>query len=95
MLFRSHPDETHDGRAGSSDGFGYRIVYVAPARIHDAARAIRGRPCALPFVREPVTALEITDYCSRQIGPFKVPRIIEFRDSLPRNAMGKLQREKL
>ena len=28
-----HPDETHDGRAGTPDGFGYRIVYVAPARI--------------------------------------------------------------
>jgi AraC-like DNA-binding protein len=40
------------------DGFGYRIVYVAPARIHEAARAICGRPCALPFVREPVTANE-------------------------------------
>ena len=51
-----HPDETHDGRAGTPDGFGYRIVYVAPARIHEAARAICGRPCALPFVREPVTA---------------------------------------
>jgi AraC-like DNA-binding protein len=53
-----HPDETHDGRAGTPDGFGYRIVYVAPARIHEAARAIRGRPCALPFVREPVTTNE-------------------------------------
>jgi AraC-like DNA-binding protein len=50
-----HPDETHDGRAGSPDGFGYRILYVAPARIHEAARAICGRACALPFVREPVT----------------------------------------
>jgi AraC-like DNA-binding protein len=50
-----HPDETHDGRAGTADGFGYRIIYVAPARIHEAARAICGRPCALPFVREPVT----------------------------------------
>lgn len=49
-----HPDETHDGRAGTPEGFGYRIVYVAPARIHEAARAILGRPCALPFVREPV-----------------------------------------
>ncbi len=49
-----HPDETHDGRAGTPEGFGYRIVYVAPARIHEAARAIRGRPCPLPFVREPV-----------------------------------------
>jgi AraC-like DNA-binding protein len=51
-----HPDETHDGRAGTPEGFGYRIVYVAPARIQEAARAIRGRPCALPFVRKPVTA---------------------------------------
>ena len=49
-----HPDETHDGRAGTPEGFGYRIVYVAPARIHEAARAIRGRPSALPFVREAV-----------------------------------------
>ena len=49
-----HPDETHDGRAGTSEGFGYRIVYVAPARIAEAARAIRGRPCALPFAHEPV-----------------------------------------
>jgi AraC-like DNA-binding protein len=53
-----HPDETHDGRAGTPEGFGYRIVYVAPARIHEAIRAICGRPCALPFVREPVTANE-------------------------------------
>ena len=49
-----HPDEAHDGRAGTPDGFGYRIVYVAPSRIAAAARALRGRPCALPFVREPV-----------------------------------------
>ena len=53
-----HPDETHDGRAGSPAGFGYRIIYVAPARIHEAARSIRGRACSLPFVREPVTANE-------------------------------------
>jgi len=49
-----HPDETHDGRAGTRDGFGYRILYVAPARIHEAARAIRGARCPLPFVPEPV-----------------------------------------
>ena len=49
-----HPDEAHDGRAGSEGGFGYRIVYVEPARIAAAVRAIRGRPTALPFVREPV-----------------------------------------
>jgi AraC-like DNA-binding protein len=51
-----HPDEPHDGRAGVAGGFGYRIVYVAPAHIAEAIRAIRGRPAALPFVREPVLA---------------------------------------
>src|SRR5919202_1732358 len=49
-----HPDEQHDGRAGSDGGFGYRIVYVAPAQIGAAVRAITGRPTPLPFVREPV-----------------------------------------
>jgi AraC-like DNA-binding protein len=50
-----HPDEAHDGRAGGEGGFGYRIVYVEPARIADAVRAILGRPAPLPFVREPVS----------------------------------------
>src|SRR5216684_2131180 len=67
-----HPDETHDGRAGTPDGFGYRIVYVPPARIHEAARAILGRPCALPFSREPVTVsqtLAATIEAAFRLGP--------------------------
>jgi AraC-like DNA-binding protein len=51
-----HPDEAHDGRAGTSDGFRYRIIYVEPARIAEALRAGGARPRALPFVREPVSA---------------------------------------
>jgi AraC-like DNA-binding protein len=50
-----HPDEVHDGRAGTETGFGYRIVYVEPARIAAAVHTIRGRPASLPFVREPVS----------------------------------------
>jgi AraC-like DNA-binding protein len=50
-----HPDEAHDGRAGGGDGFGYRIVYVEPARIAAAACAIRGHAGPLPFAREPVS----------------------------------------
>jgi AraC-like DNA-binding protein len=49
-----HPDELHDGRPGSPGGFGYRIVYVAPAHVAAAVRALRGRPAPLPFVRAPV-----------------------------------------
>jgi AraC-like DNA-binding protein len=50
-----HPDEMHDGRPGTEAGFGYRIVYVEPARIAAAVRAIGGRPAPLPFVRAPVS----------------------------------------
>src|SRR5881628_21595 len=50
-----YPDEIHDGRAGSDEGFGYRIVYVEPFLLTDAVRTLRGRPCPLPFVSEPVS----------------------------------------
>ena len=51
-----HPDEPHDGYAGTEAGFGYRQLYVAPAVIAEAARVLCGRACALPFVRQPVAA---------------------------------------
>lgn len=52
QVFVLHPDETHDGRAGTSAGFRYRIVYVEPRVIRDALDSAR---CPLPFVRETVS----------------------------------------
>jgi len=49
-----HPDEMHNGRAGSAEGFGYRMLYVEPVLIADAVRNITGRYCPLPFVKESV-----------------------------------------
>lgn len=51
-----YPDEPHDGRAGTGEGFGYRIVYVDPARLAEAVRAVGGRPSPLPFLRDPVSS---------------------------------------
>jgi AraC-like DNA-binding protein len=51
-----YPDELHDGRAGTAEGFGYRILYVEPARLVEAVRVLRGRAWPLPFVREAVSA---------------------------------------
>ncbi len=50
-----HPDEIHDGRAGTDDGFGYRILYVEPVLVAEAVRTLRGRSYPLPFVSEPVS----------------------------------------
>ncbi|MEQ8349533.1 MAG: AraC family transcriptional regulator [Sneathiellaceae bacterium] len=49
QVFVLHPDERHDGRAGTGAGFRYRILYVDPAEI---AEALEHRP--LPFVGEAV-----------------------------------------
>lgn len=51
-----YPDELHDGRAGTGDGFGYRIIYVEPAYLSEALQTLCGRPCPLPFVRDPVAS---------------------------------------
>jgi AraC-like DNA-binding protein len=48
--FVIHPDEKHDGRAGTDEGFGYRILYIAP---HLVSEALGSR--VLPFVRDAVT----------------------------------------
>ena len=49
-----HPDETHDGYAGTEEGFGYRQLYVEPALIFEAMQTMCTHPCSLPFVRTPV-----------------------------------------
>jgi AraC-like DNA-binding protein len=49
-----HPDEIHDGYAGTQAGFGYRQLYVEPALIFEALQTLCPHPCSLPFVRAPV-----------------------------------------
>jgi AraC-like DNA-binding protein len=44
-----HPDEVHDGAAGTDEGFGYRIVYLDPRLVR---RALGGK--SLPFAPTPV-----------------------------------------
>lgn len=52
QVFVLHPDERHDGHAGTGAGFRYKILYVEP----EAIRAVSGEGChALPFVRAAVS----------------------------------------
>lgn len=44
-----HPDERHDGGAGTETAFGYRIVYIDPALVQQALGGT-----ALPFVSDPI-----------------------------------------
>src|SRR5690606_4053480 len=47
-----HPDEIHDGGAGTPQGLRYRMLYLDPARLMEAG----GRHAALPFVPTGVVA---------------------------------------
>src|SRR5947209_5113963 len=62
-----YPDEAHDGRAGTGEGFGYRIVYVEPFLLTDAVRTLCGRPCPLPFVSEPASMARDRDRKSTRL----------------------------
>lgn len=46
-----HPDEAHDGQAGTGDGFHYRMIYIEPALIQ---QILGGQP--LPFVKHGISA---------------------------------------
>ncbi len=65
--------------------------------------AVVGRPSeewgeevtAVVVARQPVGEQELKDHAAAHLAPYKVPKRIEFVQELPRNALGKLVREKL
>ncbi len=79
-----HPDEEHDGYAGTEEGFGYRILYLDPALIFEAVQTVCGYACPLPFVRTPVVMNQhINQHLSAAImGAFHATRESLAMDSL-------------
>ena len=66
-------------------------VAVIAASGEDAREWVK----ALVVPRRELSALSLMDFCAQKLAPYKVPRLVEFRNELPRNSMGKLLREKL
>lgn len=56
-----HPDEAHDGQAGTEEGFRYRMIYVQPSLF----QAVLGGH-ALPFV-EGIVDRSATGRCRRNL----------------------------
>ena len=44
---------------------------------------------------ETATESEIIDFCKQKLTKYKVPTVVEFRDSLPKSAVGKILRKTL
>jgi O-succinylbenzoic acid--CoA ligase len=46
-------------------------------------------------VRGGASEADLREHCGRRLAPFKVPKVIDFADRLPRTVSGKLQRSRL
>ncbi|MGC8604037.1 MAG: AMP-binding enzyme, partial [Desulfomonilaceae bacterium] len=44
---------------------------------------------------EKATESEIVEYCKQNLAKYKVPKYVEFVDSLPKSAIGKILRKEL
>lgn len=74
-----HPDELHDGGAGTTIGLRYRMMYIPPEHIADAFEG-----AVLPYVREPVLAdpvfrqnlMEALQDIDQEMGDLKVSTLL-------------------
>jgi long-chain acyl-CoA synthetase len=81
-----------------------KVLYEHPAVLEAAVIGVpdpyRGETVKAFIVLKPeyrgkVTAEEIIKFCRERLAAYKVPRIIEFRDELPKSAVGKILRRVL
>ena len=77
------------------------LPYVLECGVSAAPDELRGQVVKASIVlvggTEPTDALkrEIQDYVKSRTAPYKYPRIVEFRESLPKTTSGKIIRKKL
>lgn len=60
--------------------------------------AYRGETVKAFIVRKPgevLTEEEVIDYCNQNLAKYKIPKVIEFIDELPKSAVGKILRKEL
>jgi len=53
------------------------------------------RAFVVPVEGETIDRKELIDFCRKNIANYKIPRDIEFRESLPKSAVGKVLRRLL
>ncbi len=77
------------------------LPYVLECGVSAAPDEVRGQVVKASIVLVPGTEgtdelkRVIQDYVKKHTAPYKYPRIVEFRDSLPKTISGKIQRNKL
>ncbi|MFX8689057.1 long-chain fatty acid--CoA ligase, partial [Acinetobacter baumannii] len=78
----------------------YQHEAVQEAAVVGVPDPYRGETVAAVIVlkeayRGTVTEQDIEAFCRQNLAAYKVPRIIEFRDSLPKTSVGKILKREL
>ena len=84
-----------------SSGYRIELPYVLECGVSAVPDEVRGQIVKASIVLVNGTTpsddlkKEIQNYVKERTAPYKYPRIVEFRDSLPKTVSGKIQRNKL
>jgi long-chain acyl-CoA synthetase len=71
------------------------VEKVGVARIPDKLRGEAAKAWVVLREGQQLTAAQIRVYCRKQLVTYKVPRYVDFRDSLPKSTIGKVLRRQL
>jgi ABC-type nitrate/sulfonate/bicarbonate transport system permease component len=72
-----------------------KVAEVAVVGVADADRGQALKAVVVPKVGEEVSKRELMRFCRERLANFKLPKVIEFRDSLPRSRTGKVAKREL
>ena len=68
------------------------VLDVAVVGVADEAKGEIPKACVVLKPEATVTAGELEAHCRRNLAAYKVPRVIEFMDAIPKTASGKTKR---
>ncbi|WP_144213249.1 AMP-binding protein [Shewanella donghaensis] len=91
--FNVYPNEVEDILSQNELVLECAVVGVTDEKSGEAVKAVIVLKEA--SVDEAQTKQQISDYCRSQLTAYKIPRIIEFTDQLPKSTVGKILRREL
>ncbi len=88
--FNVYPAEVEQALARLPGVADSAVIGIPDQRLGEVGKAL-----VVPGPGHQLTAEDVIGYCRERLANFKVPRQVEFRESLPRNAAGKVLKRQL